>query len=77
MGREDYKLIKIKARESFRKSRILAGESQNSLAKHANTTAGTISRVENRKSSITPKIAKKVVEVLGIGFDEIFVIEEQ
>lgn len=64
----------IRAKNNFKLLRIRSGYSQHSLAKAANTTPGTISRIENNKSGINPKNAKAISNVLSVDFDELFEI---
>lgn len=67
-------MIFSKSRE-ISMARILAGLSMRGLAQKAGLNIGTISKIESRKQSVTPKTAKSICEVLGKDLKDLFFVD--
>lgn len=56
-------------------ARIKKGFSQRELAKRTNLSSALISQIENDERNPSPNSAKKICDVLGVKFDDIFFTE--
>lgn len=54
------------------KTRIRAGYSMRELGRLADVNMSVISQMEAHNKSVTPKTAKRICEVLGKEFDDLF-----
>lgn len=62
--------------DKFVEARIRKGLSQTELGTRASITSGYVSQIENGLYSPSPKVAKVLAKVLGVDFDEIFLIRK-
>lgn len=67
--------IKLKNARSFNELIIKKGFSKNSLSKATKLGQPTIVQISNGTRNPSPFSAKKIVDVLGVEFDEIFKID--
>ena len=63
----------IKAKSSFMEARLKAGFSMRGLAAAAGISYGAVFHIEHGKA-VMLKSARKLCEVLGVEFDEVFMI---
>ena len=70
--------MKIVTRPCFSHVRVKLGYTITSLAKAMNVHPGTVVCIETNKgkNGVRPDTAKKACEVLGMAFDDLFVIED-
>jgi DNA-binding XRE family transcriptional regulator len=68
--------IKLKNTRSFNELIIKKGFSKNSLSKATQLGQPTIVQISNGLRNPSPVTAKRIVDVLGVEFDEIFKIVE-
>lgn len=66
----------IKAKSSFMEARLKAGFSMRGLAAAAGISYGAVFHIEHGKA-VMPKSARKLCEVLGVEFDEVFMIVKE
>ncbi|MHC1696005.1 MAG: helix-turn-helix domain-containing protein [Eubacteriales bacterium] len=57
--------------------RIEKGFSMRELARQAELNIGTISQIESKSKATAPKTAKKICDVLGVSFYDLFDIQDQ
>lgn len=67
-------IIRVKNKELV-KTRIVQGLSQRGLARKAKISSAFMSQIERGERNPSPAIAKQICDVLGVGFDHIFFIE--
>lgn len=60
----------------FKVARIKAGLYQRDLAQQVGITSNALSQIETGHKSTTGKTASAICSVLGVHFDEIFIIEQ-
>lgn len=65
-------LLKIFAKESMRMERMRKGFTLTRFAELAGYTTSSMGKIENRRNGISPKRTQKVLDVLGMEFDEVF-----
>ena len=70
-------MIKIVANiEKLRKTRVLCGYSATKLSKMVGVSRYAISKVECSKQNPSPNMARKISDVLGVEFEELFTIQD-
>ncbi|MBP1965266.1 helix-turn-helix transcriptional regulator [Paenibacillus aceris] len=68
--------MRIRAKtDAFMKARIIKGFSQRELAKHSGLSHSYISLLERSHKSVGPATAKKLCDLLGKDFEDVFRIE--
>jgi DNA-binding XRE family transcriptional regulator len=67
--------IKLKNTRSFNELLIKKGFSKNGLSKATKLGQPTIVQISNGKRNPSPFVAKKIVDVLEVNFDDIFRID--
>lgn len=67
--------IKLKDTRSFNELIIKKGYSKNRLSKAAELGQPTIVQISNGTRNPSPVTAKRILEVLGVEFDDVFKIE--
>ncbi len=68
--------IHFKDRTVIKKHLIINGMSQREFSKQINTSEQYLSQVLNDRKQLSPKTAKKISEVMNIGFQQLFDIKE-
>lgn len=69
--------MKIYAREGFTKELMVRGYSIPDLAKAIGVSKQSLYYVTKNVNGVSPSTAKKIADVLGVEFDEIFVFVER
>lgn len=62
-------------RQAFIAARITAGFSQRALAKAANLSSGYLSQIERGERSPSPQVARRLCDLLGVQFHDIFTLD--
>jgi DNA-binding XRE family transcriptional regulator len=70
----DFDKMKVFINDTFIEKRIKLGISVNDLAKTLKVTRQAIYALERKDNGINPKKAKKVAELFGMEFDDLFVL---
>lgn len=66
--------IKLKDNQEFKKILLLKGYSQRKLADETNLSNVYINQIINNERNPSGKVAKKILDVLELEFDDIFFI---
>lgn len=64
--------MKVHANEKFREIRIKEGFTIGDLAEVVGMTKQAIGQIERGLNGVSPKKAKKIIDVLDVEFDDIF-----
>ena len=70
------KCIKAKI-DTFAQYRLKKGYTLQELSKAVGVHHTTISRLENHETTVRPRVAQKIAEILEAEFDDLFVIAEK
>lgn len=65
-------LLKIYAKENMRMIRMRKGFNLTEFAELAGYTTSSMGKIENRRNGISANRTQKVLDVLGVEFDDIF-----
>lgn len=68
--------IKVKNVEEFKKLLLVKGFTQRSLGREIKISSPYATQIVNGIKNPGPEIAKKIVDVLEVNFDDIFFIED-
>lgn len=69
--------ITLKDPRGFNEMLIKKGYSKNSFAKKAQLGQPTLVHISNGKQNPSPSSAKKIIDALGVSFDDIFQFEDR
>ncbi|WP_144508298.1 helix-turn-helix domain-containing protein [Bacillus mycoides] len=69
-------IIELKSPNEFQKTLILKGFSQRSFAKSLGFSAPYVSQIISKRRNPSSAAARKITELLGVEFDEIFFIKD-
>ncbi|PZN04869.1 helix-turn-helix transcriptional regulator [Thermaerobacter composti] len=56
-------------------ARVKAGFSQRAFARFVGVSSGYMSQIELGRRNVSPAVAKRICEALGVGFDELFELD--
>jgi transcriptional regulator with XRE-family HTH domain len=65
-------LLKIYAKESMRMERMRKGFNLTDFAELAGYTTSSMGKIENRRNGIAPNRTQRVLDILGMEFDDVF-----
>lgn len=68
--------MKIVAKQDFKKIVALKGYNIAMLARESGMTLDALSKISLHKNGIHPRNAKNVADALGMGIEDLFIIED-
>ena len=69
--------MKVFAKENFKTTRIKSGFSLSGLADTLEMSKQALGQIERRSNGVAPENARRIVELFGVEFDDVFELIER